>query len=108
MERSETRLHTMIEANADGIVLVNAKRRVIFTNRAAREMFQFSTQDFHGSRWPFSLTVDTTSEVEIQSSRFEGNEAGFVGGAIEAFGRIVWSIEDVEATLRDWSDRSTG
>jgi hypothetical protein len=33
---------------------------------------------------------------------------GFVDGAIEAFGRIVWSIEDVEATLRDWSDRSTG
>ena len=31
----------------------------------------------------------------------------FVGDAIGAFGTIVWSIEDVEATLRDWSDRST-
>jgi len=31
----------------------------------------------------------------------------FVGGAIEACGTIVWTIDDVEATLRGWSDRST-
>ena len=31
----------------------------------------------------------------------------FVGGAIEACGTIVWTIDDVEATLRDWGDRST-
>jgi hypothetical protein len=26
----------------------------------------------------------------------------FVGGAIEAYGTLVWSIEEVEATLREW------
>jgi hypothetical protein len=27
----------------------------------------------------------------------------FVGGAIETFGRLVWSIDDVEATLSEWA-----
>ncbi len=27
----------------------------------------------------------------------------FVGGAIETYGTLVWSIEEVEATLREWS-----
>lgn len=31
----------------------------------------------------------------------------FVGGAIEACGTIVWTIDDVEAILRGWGDRST-
>jgi len=31
----------------------------------------------------------------------------FVGGAIEAYGAIVWNIDDVESTLRDWGGRST-
>ena len=26
----------------------------------------------------------------------------FVGGAIETYGRLVWSIEEVEATLSEW------
>lgn len=30
----------------------------------------------------------------------------FVGGAIEAHGAIVWNIDDVESTLRDWGGRS--
>ncbi len=31
----------------------------------------------------------------------------FVGGAIEAYGTLAWSIEEVESTLREWSTRDT-
>jgi hypothetical protein len=31
----------------------------------------------------------------------------FVGGAIETYGQLVWSIDEVEATLRDWSASNT-
>lgn len=54
--------------------------------------------------------VALATDWRINRARDGGVEQGginyFIGGAVQKYGRLVWSVDDVVATLTDWANAS--
>lgn len=62
---NESRLRTIIEKNADGIVLVDEQGIVQFVNPAAVLMFDRSTEELLGESFGFPVVAGETTEINI-------------------------------------------
>ncbi len=71
LEASETRFRTIITHTSEAIFVVDASRFIRFVNPASERMFEISTEDLIGSRFPFPISVGTASEVTIERAQSE-------------------------------------
>ncbi len=98
MKRSE--FQSVIERNADAIVIVDLERRVRFANPAAGRLFGRAAEEIVGTLFGFPVSDGQTTEVEI---------VGREGQCSVAEMRIVdteWDGEPAHlASLRDVTDR---
>lgn len=62
-------LRLLIEANVDGIVVVDQQGAVLHANRAAEIFFDYPAGTFVGRRFPLSLSSSSTREAEIVNGR---------------------------------------
>lgn len=62
---SEACLRTIIEEDADGIIIVDREGIVRFVNPAAVDLFGRTSEEFVGESFGFSLMAGETSEVDI-------------------------------------------
>ena len=101
MAASQGRIGTIIDANADAIVIVDLDGIVRFANPAAALMFERSISDLVGNQ--FGFPVDSTSVTEVDAVRRDGS-------IVKAEMRVVeirW--DDASAwllSLRDVSERT--
>lgn len=91
--------HTIIEGNADAIVIVDEGGIIRFVNPAAEALFRKQSQGLIGEPFGFPLTLEEATEIEIKrGDRYVSAEMRVA--------LIEWEKEQVLlATLRDVSDR---
>ncbi len=65
LKLNEKRLRSIIQQTSDGVVIVSAEETVLFANPAAEALLGSSTQDMLGKAFPYPLTIDKTTELEI-------------------------------------------
>ncbi len=65
LRRSERRFRRIIEANADGIVIVDAEGIVRFANPAAEELFRKPRESLVGQNFGYAVRVGDTMELTI-------------------------------------------
>ena len=65
LQASETRFRTIIEKNADGIVIVDGNGMVRFLNPAAEDLFGRQAEDLVGELFGFPMVGRETTEVQI-------------------------------------------
>jgi signal transduction histidine kinase len=99
--RPRDQLRTIIEGLPDGIVVANAKGKILFSNPAAEKLFGRSASELLGEPFGYPLVVGETAEIDVIQR----------GGADTVFAelRIVetdWEGEDsFLISLRDVTDR---
>ena len=99
--RPRDQLRTIIEGLPDGIVVANAKGKILFANPAAEKLFGRSASELLGEPFGYPLVVGETAEIDVIQR----------GGADTVFAelRIVetdWEGEDsFLISLRDVTDR---
>jgi signal transduction histidine kinase len=97
LARSEDRLHSLIDANSDAMLIVGGGGAVRFANRSAARMFGFSTPQLLGRNLGLPL-ADDRQPVEIDIVRGDGKS----GRAELRSMPMMWDGENVRlATLRD-------
>ncbi len=65
LETGERRLHTLIEQNSDGIVVVSPDGIIRFANQAARIIFDLDTGPLTEPTFDYPLVIGETTELEI-------------------------------------------
>ena len=97
-EASELRFRRVIEANADGIIIVNKSGIIRYANPAAEKLFGRSQEELVDEIFGFPILVSQTTEINI-----------FNDGATTAEMRVVsidWQEEPAYlASLRDITER---
>lgn len=61
----ETRFRTIIEKNADGMILIDKQGIVRFVNPAALQMFDRREEEFQGEAFGFPVVAGETTEINI-------------------------------------------
>lgn len=64
-ETDQRQLQTLIEKNADGILIVNQKGQVQFANPAAERLFDMNASQLLGMDFGFPVVSDDTIEIDI-------------------------------------------
>ena len=75
LQASETRFRSLIEKNADGIVIVDNDGRIVFVNPAAEALFQCTADEFVGEAFKFPVVIGKIAEVDIV---YKGGEIAIV------------------------------
>lgn len=65
LRKSEARFRVMIEKNADGVLIVDRSGFIQYVNPAGEELFEESSQDMMGRRFPHPMKPEVVSEIEI-------------------------------------------
>ena len=65
LQSSEARLRKIIEKNADGIIIVNRDKIVLFTNPAAETLFDCAAEDLVCKPFTLGCLADAITELEI-------------------------------------------
>ena len=65
LQASETRFRTIIEKNADGIVIVDGNGLVCFVNPAAESLFGRQAEEFLGESLGLPVVAGETTEIDI-------------------------------------------
>ncbi|MFO7679629.1 MAG: PAS domain S-box protein, partial [Chloroflexota bacterium] len=95
---SEVRFRRVIEANADGIIIVNKDGLIRYANPAAEKLFARSREELVGRMFGFPIVVSQTTEINILNE-----------GGTTAEMRVVdidWQQETAYlASLRDITER---
>ncbi|HMB90193.1 MAG TPA: PAS domain S-box protein, partial [Rhodothermales bacterium] len=98
---SEARFRTIIEQNADGILIVDQSGEICFTNQAAQKLLKRSKQALEGADWGASLVAGSAAELDI--TRPDGSQIVVEMRTAD----IVWEGEPASlATLRDVTERN--
>ena len=71
LQRAERRLRSVIEANTDGMLIVDARGRVRFCNESARSLFGLEGEPLEGSLLGVPV-VDGTDAVEVEGPELAG------------------------------------
>ena len=100
LQASETRLRTIIENNADSIIIVDRPGIVRFVNPAAETLFNRKANEFLGEMFGFPVVASETTELDI--IRPGGEKAVAEMRVVES----VWEGEPAYlASLRDITER---
>ena len=79
LKESEERYRAVVEQTTEGIFLVDAKsRRIVETNRALRQMFQYSAEEFRGMEL-YELIAHPPEDVDSNFERTLSERHRFVG-----------------------------
>jgi len=65
LKESETRWRSIIEAHAQGIVIVDSRHDIRFVNRAAETLFGHTAKELLGAPFGFPLVQGDVAEIEI-------------------------------------------
>ncbi len=65
LEASESRLHSIIEKNADGILIVDQNGRVCFSNPAAKVLLQRDAKELAAMIFGYPVVAGETTEIDI-------------------------------------------
>ncbi len=65
LEESEANVRRVIDANADGIVIVDPDGMIVFANTAAEEIFQRPHAHLYGQAFGYPLTGGATTEIDF-------------------------------------------
>jgi PAS domain S-box-containing protein len=96
----EARFRTMIEKNADGIIIVDGEGIVLFANPAAEVLFDRKEEELLRTLFGFPVSADATSEIEIVR---EGRKTARAEMHVV---KTEWGDQPVYlATLRDITER---
>lgn len=103
LQASEKRFHKVIEANADGIVIVNQQGIIRFANPAAETLFARSQATLSGAMFGYPVVADKTTEIDIVTA------GGTIKVAEMRVVDIAWQHEPAYlASLRDITERKQG
>jgi PAS domain S-box-containing protein len=102
LEAAQVRVHTLIERNADGILVVDELGTIRFANPAAQTMFGLPVSQLVGRPFGFPITAQQTTEIDIVNSIANADSmvAEMRVAPIEWDGRQAFV-----ASLRDITDR---
>ncbi len=99
LRASESLLRTIIENNADGLLIINKKGIVVFANPAAVSMFKMGRKAVVGKPFQYPVKAGKTREIDIPGKN---------GAAITVEMRVVYTDWEGErallASLRDISE----
>jgi diguanylate cyclase (GGDEF)-like protein/PAS domain S-box-containing protein len=103
LRQSEERLQQIVQGTADGILILNGKGIVQFTNTAAASLLGHPTEDLIGLDIRLPLTTSDTHEIQV----FRKTARGMVTRDIEIkLSRTLWENEFAYlASLRDVTER---
>jgi diguanylate cyclase (GGDEF)-like protein len=65
IEERENQLSLLIERNADGVLIVDRKGRILFANPAAERLFDSKMAGLLGVDFGFPIQIDDTIEIDI-------------------------------------------
>lgn len=97
---SDRRFRKMIEKNADGIIIMNKDRHVLFMNPAAKVLFRNNTREIMDHSFESNMDADTITEILIPCEDDETLVAEMRMVEIEWEGENAYLL-----SLRDISDR---
>lgn len=75
LQASEAKYRTLLENNADALVVVGKEQTVYFINKAAEILFGVKSKEFVGKKFEYSLSDGEIRDVEI-NRRGSENQAG--------------------------------
>jgi len=100
LQQSEAHLRTVIDANADALMLLSPDGQVRFVNPAACQMFGRDKADLLGQPFGFPVANGETTELDLH------RRDGTIGIAEMRVTEIIWAGSPVYlASLRDITDR---
>ena len=106
LQDSEERYRSMIEQNADGIVIVDERGIVSYINPAAEVLFGRPAGDLVGTEFGFPVTPSGMTELDIH--RRSGGSAELVIAEMRVV-KTEWANETAYlASLRDITERKRG
>lgn len=100
LQDSERRLHELIRANADGMIVVDDNGRVHFANRAAERLFETTEEHLKQREFGFPLGTEEAVEIEILTAGGRFKTAEMRVASLQWEGRPSYV-----AALRDISER---
>jgi C4-dicarboxylate-specific signal transduction histidine kinase/ActR/RegA family two-component response regulator len=100
LEKSEIRFRSVIEKNADAIMVVDKKGIIQFANSAAKNLFNRGNGNLIGSPFGFPITAGEGTEIEVLKQDGTGAIAEMRLVETEWEGEMVYF-----ASLRDISER---
>jgi len=100
LKNTEANLRTMINQNADGILIIDHKGIIRFVNNAAELLFGRKKEELIGETFGFADVKDETTEIEIIRKKGEIVTAEMCTVEIEWEGEMVYL-----ASLRDITKR---
>ena len=102
LRNAETNLRTMINQNADGILIIDHKGVIRFVNKAAESLFGRKKEELIGETSMFAVVKDETIEIEVIKKRGEVVTAEMRTVEIKWEGEIVYlvSIRDITDARR--------
>ena len=65
LEKSERQFRQMVTESADGIVIVDSRRKVLFVNYTAEKIFGKSAEEFLGTEFGYTVETDEAMEITI-------------------------------------------
>lgn len=98
--RLQSQLRSLVENNADAIVVVSRNGVVTFINRAAEALFGRSRQEFVGETFGYPVSNEGIAEIELRRSDDDVRAAEMRVACIDWEGQPAWL-----ATIRDITDR---
>jgi PAS domain S-box-containing protein len=94
LKESEERYRAVVEQTTEGIFLVDARsRRIVETNRALRQMFEYSAEEFRGMEL-YDLIAHPPEDVDSNFERTLSERHRFVGE--RCYRRKAGTLVDVE------------
>jgi PAS domain S-box-containing protein len=100
LQNAETNLRTMINQNADGILIIDHKGIIRFVNNAAESLFGRKKEELIGETFGFAAVKDVTIEIEVIQKSGEVITAEMRAVEIKWEGEMVYL-----ASLRDITER---
>ncbi len=67
LQTREASQQEVVRRSVDGLMIVDARGFIVFANPAAEKMFGAAATDLLGTQFPFDLTSDRPTEIELRS-----------------------------------------
>lgn len=102
---SEARFRTVIEKNADAIIIINNEGFVRFANPAAEALFGLKTEELLGTTFGYHLAEAEITEIEITGRHGETKMAAMGVVNMEWEGEIVYLVSLHNITERKQAEK---
>lgn len=98
--RLQSQFRSLVENNADAIVVVNRQGTVRYINKAAETFYGRDKEGLVGQRFGFVIAGDAMTEIEVRSPAGEKRSGEMRAALIDWEGESAWL-----ASIRDVTDR---